>query len=457
MSVLMTVLSPIIALILAAITPLATLICYDPLVPYDKEIAVAEEKAGGYMKGVCHADPDYDLLNEANIGWIRDDIPFPYDENGELSKSYLSWKAETKEYVDNGLKVMAITPYPDDYIEYGLDPRVEENIEGIRDIARFFVEDLKGIVGAFQITNEMGIDRFTYPLTMDEAYEFIGIQLEAMEPVKGDILVGYNLGGFSIASMPFEMAEYHQYCDYVGVDMYMGCFDNLLKNANQFLTILSFVRRITGKPIILCEFGYIGLGEQKTREEKNEILQSYGYANEQEAAADIDNFISKLPADLVEEFEKYADESPEFKANLMFNDEYANHLYTELQAGFGLYDFAHTPEGQAEFFSYIIPRIMSLDFVIGSFVYCWHDSGDCYVCGQAECPVETKWGLVDGNGNPKPSYYAVQEAFAQDSAQEDIGVISQVKEIADKAYFYAKSFLLEFGQAIDNVIATAKQ
>jgi hypothetical protein len=46
------------------------------------------------------------------------------------------------------------------------------------------------------------------------------------------------------------------------------------------------------------------------------------------------------------------------------------------------------------------------------FVYCWQDSGDCYVCGQVECPVETKWGLVDYNGNPKPSYYAVKEAYA---------------------------------------------
>ena len=45
------------------------------------------------------------------------------------------------------------------------------------------------------------------------------------------------------------------------------------------------------------------------------------------------------------------------------------------------------------------------------FVYCWGDSDSCYVCGQADCPVETGWGLVDGKGNPKPSYYAVKEAY----------------------------------------------
>lgn len=457
MSYLMTLLSPVIAFLLAVITPFATMICYDPTVPYDKEIAVAEEKAGGYMKGICHADPDYDLLHEANIGWIRDDIPFPYDEKGNLSKSYLSWKAEMQEYADNGMKIMGITPYPDDYIEYGLDPRNPEDVKGIQDIARFYVKDLGHLLGAIQVTNEMGVDRFTYPLTMDEAYEFIGMQLEALDPVKGDILVGYNMTGTFVASMPFEMMEYHKYCDYVGVDMYLGCFENVLKNSDQIITILSFVRRVTGKPVIVCEFGYIGLGEQKTRAEKNEILQSYGYKNESEASADIDNFISKLPPELTDEFDKYADESPEYRADQMFNDEYANHLYTELQAGYGLYDFEHTPEGQAEFFSYIIPKIMDLDFVIGSFIYCWHDSGDCYVCGQAECPVETKWGLVDGNGKPKLSYYAVKEAFSEDvKPEEEKDLKTQIKEVADKAYLYAKSFLLEFGQAVDNAIASAK-
>mgnify|MGYP003317637775 CR=1 FL=1 len=34
------------------------------------------------------------------------------------------------------------------------------------------------------------------------------------------------------------------------------------------------------------------------------------------------------------------------------------------------------------------------------FIYCYQDSDKCYVCGQADCPVETKWGLVDAQGNP---------------------------------------------------------
>lgn len=403
----------IVALLLSILTPFLTMIVSNPFAYLDKEITVVEEKIGGFMKGVCHAEPQYDLLNEGNIEWYRDDIPFPYDENGNISKSYIVWKIKAQRYVKNGVRIFGITPYPDDYIEYGLDPRDPANREAIQDIARFYVEDLKGIVGAFQITNEMGIDRFTLPLTLDEAADFIGMQLEAMYPVRGDIIIGYNLGGLSIATLPFKMMDYHKYCDYVGVDMYLGCFEPVLKKPEQMITILNFVRKVTGKPIILCEFGYIGLGEPKSEEERTAILQQYGYNSEAEARADINNFINKLPEDMKEEIiEDYGDRSDEEKGDLIFDGEYSNHLYCELQDGFGLYDYEHTPEGQAAFFADIIPELRDLDYLVGMCVYCWQDSGDCYVCGQADCPVETKWGLVDYEGNPKPSYYAVKEAYA---------------------------------------------
>lgn len=408
----MAILMKIVGFILAVITPFASMLVWDPTVYFDKEIAVAEEKIGGFMKGVCHLDPDYDLINEANVEWYRDDIPFPYNADGTISAHYENWKKGAQEYVDNGIRIFGVTPYPDDYIEYGLDPRDPANREAIQDIARFYIEDLKGIVGAFQVTNEMGIDRFTLPLTLDEAAEFIGMQLEAMYPIRGDVIIGYNLGGLSLLELTPKMSDYHQYCDYVGVDMYLGCFENVLKNPDQLITLLSFVRKNTGKPIILCEFGYIGYGEPKTDAEKKAILQKYGYNSEEEARADIDNFINNLPEEMKEEIiEDYSDRTPEERADLIFEGEYSNHLYCELAEGFGLYGFEHTPEGQAELFEYIIPKVRSLDYVIGMCIYCWHDSDSCYVCGQADCPVETGWGLVDGKGNPKPAYYAVKEGF----------------------------------------------
>ncbi len=411
---LLAILIKVLSLVLSIITPLLMCISFEPTAKYDKECKEVTEKIGGFMKGVCHARGDYEMMKEANIEWTRKDIPFPYDKNGNISQSYINWKAEMKEYVDNGIKIFAITPYPDDYIEYGLDPRDPASKEGIQDIARFYVEDLRGIVGAFQVTNEMGIDRFTLPLTLDEAAEFIGIQLEAMYPIRGDIIIGYNLGGLSVVTLPFKMMKWHKYCDYVGLDMYLGSFENIAKELNQYLVILGFVRRVTNKPVIMCEFGYIGYGEPKTEEEKIAVLQKYGYNSEAEAAADIDNFISKLPKDLSEEItELYPNHTAEQKAAMLFEGEYRNHLYCTLPDGFGLNGYTHTPEGQGKFYEDLIPKMLKLDYVVGAVIYCWEDSDDCYVCGQAECPVETGWGLVDRDGNAKPAYYAVQKAFAE--------------------------------------------
>ena len=74
---------------------------------------------------------------------------------------------------------------------------------------------------------------------------------------------------------------------------------------------------------------------------------------------------------------------------------------------------ADTPEGQAKFFKVMIPRLHEKKFMAGSIVYCWADSDSCYMCGQHDCPTETRWGLVDRFANPKPSFYAVREAFGK--------------------------------------------
>lgn len=403
------------AVMLALLTPLLTFtFAYEPTAKYDKNCAEVIEKMGGFMKGVCHARGDYEAMKAANIGWTRKDIPFPYEKDGSLSGSYIRWKAEMKEYADNGIKIFAVTPYPDDYIQYGLDPRDDSSKEAIQEIAKFYIEDLRGIVGAIQVTNEMGIDRFTLPLTMEEAAYFIGIQLEAMNEVKGDIVVGYNLAGLGMITLPMHMIKWNKYCDYVGLDLYLGSFEDIAKEIDQYIALLGYVRKITCKPVIMCEFGYIGYGKQKTEEEKIAVLQKYGYNSEEEAIADMDNFLTKLPEDITEELlELYPNYTNEQYGQLIFEGEYKSHFYCALPDGYYLNGYDHTPEGQGKFYADLIPKMMELDYVVGAVIYCWQDSDECYVCGQADCPVETGWGLVDLNGNPKPAYYAVQEAFAE--------------------------------------------
>ena len=97
--------------------------------------------------------------------------------------------------------------------------------------------------------------------------------------------------------------------------------------------------------------------------------------------------------------------------DFMLSGDMTNHLYKELPRITVIPGMPHTPEGQAKFFRKVIRRFYKLPFVCGAIIYCYSDFQFCGYCGQTDCPTETMWGLVDVNKKPKPSYYAVRDAF----------------------------------------------
>ncbi len=365
----------------------------------------------GFIKGVCHPSDDCSQIKDANIEWVRIDIPFPFDENWQPSKSYQEFKEWCKMYQDNGIKVMAITPYPREFFNRGVDVRTAEGEEKLREVARLIINDFQGLVNGLQITNEMGIPHFTLPLeNLDEAARYIGIQLEEMYPLKNDILLGYNCAGTG-ADLHFRMEPYRKYCDYIGVDIYMGCF--FLGFMWVFDALINYIYAMSKKPIILMEFGYISSGAPKTKEEKLAILRKYGASSEADAKANIVKFVSNLPEHMQRHIKNVCknDESRYF--NLIFKSDYKAHIYTELTKTTIIPGYPHTYEGQAKFYKDIIPRLYKKTFLAGAFVYMYHDANSCHVCGQTDCPTETQWGLTKRDGTPKPSYYAVKEVFGK--------------------------------------------
>ena len=373
------------------------------------ETRAFRKKAGGFICGVCHPNENYEQLRRGNIEWIRIDIPYPYDENGAIRKSYEDFKERCRGYKDRGFKVMAVTPYPRDYIDAGVDPRKDE--QGVKEIAVFLINDLRGYIDAVQITNEMGIPHFTLPLTQEEAARFIGVNAEAMNDVKGDILVGYNSAGPQV-DLHLMLKPYHKYCDYVGIDIYIGCFANVGGLMYFFEALVRYLWDLTGKPVVIQEFGYISGGAPKTKEEKRAILRGYGVESVKEAYEKIEMFVDNLN-DRMKEHVRYVSPDVSHQADFLFKSDYVNHLFKELPKTTLIPGYPHTPEGQGRFFRDLIPRMYGLPFVGGVIVYCYADSEKCYMCGQSDCPTETRWGLVDVDGKEKPSYYAVKMAFGR--------------------------------------------
>jgi len=380
--------------------------------PTSPEVEQSRRKAGGFIKGICHPSENYGQIKGAGFEWNRPDIPFPFDKEGGLKPNYIEWKEKMRRYRANGIRLLAVTPYPKEFIAAGIDPRLPEDEARVREVAVFLINDLKGIVDGIQITNEMGIPRFTKPLKMDQAARFIGIQLAAMHPHRGDILLGYNSGGPQ-ADLHEKLRPWHKFCDYVGIDIYIGCFAPVANWLAMFDLLLRYVWSMTGKPVILCEFGYISGGAPKTPEEKRAILERYGVSSEKEARESLDAFMERIK-EVSPQIHKYTVKNASGSyADFLFQLDFCNHFYSELPKTTVIREYPHTPEGQADFYRDIFPRLAGLPFMLGAFIYCWKDSEKCYVCGQEDCPTETRWGLVDMKHREKPAYYAVRDALAK--------------------------------------------
>ena len=365
-----------------------------------------------FICGICHAHEEYDLLHEANIKWIRTDVPFPFNPDGTLSDRFIYYKEMVKRYSDNGIKAMAVTPYPQEYLNYGADIRTPDGEKKVVEITKFIFDELKDYVGGIQITNEMGMPRFTIPFTMDEAAKFIGVQLESLYENRGNILIGYNCAG-PAADLHVRMRPYLKYCDYVGVDIYIGCFGAFIQPMWLYDVILNYLWAMTKKPILIQEFGYISGGYPKTKEEKKQILKKYGAESEKDAKTKMDVFVENMPDYFSDHIKHLAHNDSSRYYDLIFKSDLKDHFYCELPAIQKIPFCDHTPEGQKRFYDKIFKRIFKKKFVCGAIVYMFDDTHKCYVCGQSDCPIETKWGIVDRQKTPKPAYYSVKKAFGE--------------------------------------------
>jgi len=372
-------------------------------------VETAKAKTGGFIKGICHPNDEYEQIKGAGIEWNRADIPFPFDEKGDVRQSYVQWKERMGRFVENGIRIMAVTPYPRDYIQYGVDPRLPENEDRVKEIAVFMMTDLQGLIGAMQISNELYAPRFKYPMTSEEVINFIRINLEAVYPIRENVLVGYNTAGPQM-DQHAALKPYLKYCDYVGVDIYIGSFVEMGNWMFFYDMTLNALWSYTGKPLILCEFGYISGGAPKTAAGKKVILTQYGASSEKEARGNIEAFVENLPEKMRNSIKREASGN---LGDFIFNSEFTNHLYMELPEKVVVEGYPHTPEGQARFYTDIFPHLIKRGYLIGAFVYCYSDSLACYYCGQPDCPIETRWGLVTVDGREKPSYYAVRDMWAE--------------------------------------------
>jgi hypothetical protein len=326
----------------------------------------------------AYANADRTLIHEAGIRWIRMDFPFPFSDRlyGRVSEGYREARVLAERWAGAGFDVMGITPgagegeYQRDasgiirevwqrYVPEWCGPLGSpQYLRYYRAACAWMAQDLRGLVSAWQIGNELDIPQFAGPLTLRQACELIRHVAEDLKTVDPSLLVGFNTAGptggdtflygrlFAEGSFPL---------DYCGTDGYFGTWHP--GGPDTWAQRISFLSESTGAPVLINEWGFSSAGEVMSPKEPG--------------------------SDAVEcQLRKW-------------------------RYGWGS---GHNSHGQGEFVRAAFEAFVSQrSKLLGVFFYRWEDEDRCAVCHSPDCPIESAWGLVDAHGKPKPAHFAFQE------------------------------------------------
>ncbi len=339
-------------------------------------------KNGKHMMGICaytYSEPDYVLMKQAGIEWIRVGFTYPFkdQQHEEMNPRFLETVEHVKTLRKKGFRIMGVTPLlgsfrfnkklgksvwhpelPEWAGSYDSDRYYEAYREGCREIS----EQTKGFVQLWQVSNEMDISIFRGSMTVEQAGRFMKEGSLGVKEGNPEAETSINPAGLGAdGRWLFEnlYAKGEKTFDYAGIDGYFGSWAP--GRPESWPPLLEEIHRITKTPVVIHEWGYSSIGRVK-----------------------------KVP-----------EGSP---------PEGWNGWNCYEKAWYNVWKKEHSEAEQAEFVKATLEKFAEIPFLLGNFFFRWRDPPTCWQCGQPECPSECGWGLLDVKAKPKLAYYAYKEA-----------------------------------------------
>ncbi|MBQ7152535.1 MAG: hypothetical protein IJR83_01185 [Clostridia bacterium] len=359
---------------------------------------------GGFVKGICHPKNHLGKLSDLGFDWVRSDMPFPVRADGEFSDSYLRYRAYCMELLSQGVRTIAITNYGSDFIENGVDVRTEKGLDEARKICEKAARDLAPCVGVWQIANEVNLTHMRVPLTSEEGKNFIIACMQGVKKGNPDAVVGHNSFGEEWLKECLEIEEKTGGSDYIGLDLYDCTWTP--GPVTNYEEKIEHIYQTMGKPVILMEFGFSSLGHtlDMAKGDVDRWLAARGIKDLDAAYADPAAFVDTLKKPRLIKRGREAD--PGNMKSMVIPL-----LQHESESWLVFSEFEHTEKGQADFYDYLLPRLLAHPHLAGAVIYCMRDDDSCYFCGSPTCCCEIAWGLVHHDGSPKPAYDIVKKYF----------------------------------------------
>lgn len=319
-------------------------------------------------------DRDLASMKAAGIGWLRfGDFGFDaraFGEGRPQGETFARNRRKVEELTAAGFQIMGLTPGPRDLGDAIGVPGSADYVENFRRLNAWFGREFAGLIDWWQIANELDIWIFRAGLSLEQSITFLQAGIRGLKAAAPLSKVGINLTLYP--SRPGQVdgnTDAHEALalaagiygdsslpvDYAGFDSYPGTWRD--GGPESWHEYLDGFHALTGKPIVIQEFGYASAG---------------GIMSEAEVAAG-----------------SYPCEVKKWRFS---------------------WRGAHSPENQAAYVRESLRIFAGKPFVLGATYYNWRDAETCWQCRQAHCPAETAWGLNDRAGNPKPSYHAFKEA-----------------------------------------------
>lgn len=367
--------------------------------------AALRTRLGGFMKGVCHPNKDYALLTSAGFGWVRRDVPYPFDENGRPSPAHRHFLAETEAYDKNSLRCTLITPYAADFIAHGIDPRTPEGQKQTEELCAFLAREYRPYAPCWQATNEQFNPHFRAPLTAEESRDFIIACLRGLRTGDPDAVIGHNsVQDAGLWDDFVREIDAACDCDYTGLDLYNGSWTD--GGPETYIEKIRQVYELCQKPVILMEFGFASAGKNASPDfhEAYDYIHEKGFRDLEDIFARSEEYIETLPGEPLKAMAHSC--APQDVPQQLYNS--FPHV---MKMWFAPQVFPHTEDGQAQFYEELLPLLLDCPQLAGAILYCWQDAPYCGFCGAADCPCETAWGLVKTDGSLKKAYGTVQRIY----------------------------------------------
>jgi hypothetical protein len=303
------------------------------------------------------------------MGWVRLSFDFPFDDKlgGKLNEKFLKELEEAKKVRKTGLRIMGVTPlagamaYDEKDKKTAWRPQIpawagsidsDSYYETYQKSCEELGRQTKGIVDMWQVSNEMDIDVFRGPLSIEQAERFLTAGARGLKQGNAEAKADINPAGLDTGEALFRAlySKPDTPFDYAGIDGYFGSWEP--GGPQDWIPVIEKIHDITGKPVLINEWGYSsiqGSGKRLKQKVGNRIC--------------------------------------------------------EMQKWDNAWGKGHTPEEQAAYAQIALKIFGTYPDVVGCFFYDWGDDAVCYHCGQKGCPSECGWGMVDSLGKPKPVYY----------------------------------------------------